>query len=81
LLTLTNLSAGAVSGPLQILFTGLPPGVTLVNAAGNPAGTPYLTVPAVASLPPGQSITISVQFKNPSNAPIHFTPAIYSGSF
>ena len=78
---LTNLSAGAISGPLQILFTGLSPGVTLVNATGNFAGTPYLTVPALASLPPGQSVTVNVQFKNPSNALITFTPAIYSGSF
>jgi hypothetical protein len=33
-LTLTNLSAGAIGGPVQILFTGLSPGVTLANATG-----------------------------------------------
>jgi hypothetical protein len=80
-LTLTNFSAGAIGGPVQILFTGLSPGVALVNATNTLAGTPYLTVPALASLPPGQSVTLSVQFKDPSNAPITFTPAIYSGSF
>jgi hypothetical protein len=80
-LTLTNTSPSAISGPLQILFTGLTPGVTLVNATNTLAGTPYLTVPALAGLPPGQSVTLGVQFKNPSNAPITFTPAIYSGSF
>jgi hypothetical protein len=79
--TLRNLSASAIRGPLQILFTGLTPGVTLVNATSHLAGAPYLTVPALASLAPGQSVTISVQFKNPSNALINFTPAIYSGSF
>jgi uncharacterized repeat protein (TIGR03803 family) len=79
--TLTNLSGGAVSGPVQIFFTGLPAGVTLANATGNFAGTPYLTVPALASLPAGQAVTLSVQFKDPSNAPITFTPALHSGSF
>ena len=78
--TLTNISSSAISGPLQIVFTGMPANVTLVNATSNLSGTPYLTVPAVASLAPGQSATVSVQFKNPSNATINFTPAIYSGS-
>jgi hypothetical protein len=77
--TLTNISSSAISGPLQILFTGMTAGVTLVNATANLTGTPYLTVPAVATLAPSQSVTVSVQFKNPSNAVINFTPAIYSG--
>jgi hypothetical protein len=80
--TLTNIGASSVSGPLQVVFTGLTSSVTLANATGNLSGTPspYLTVPAVASLTPGQSVTVSVQFKNPSNAVINFTPVIYSGS-
>jgi hypothetical protein len=78
--TLSNISSSAVSGPVQILFMGMPANVTLVNATGNLSGTPYLTVPAGGGLAPGQSATVSVQFKNPSNATINFTPAIYSGS-
>jgi hypothetical protein len=78
--TIKNIGSIAISGPLQILFTGLTAGVTLVDATGNLSGTPYMTVPAVVSLTPGQSSTVSVQFKNPSNATINFTPAIYSGS-
>jgi hypothetical protein len=58
----------------------MPATVTLVNATGKLSGTPYLTVPT-ASLAPGQSVTVGVQFKNPSNATINLTPAIYSGSF
>jgi hypothetical protein len=77
--TLRNISGSAISGPLQIVFFGTPANVTLVNATGNLSGTPYLTVPAVASLAPGQSISASVQFKNPSNAVINATPVIYSG--
>jgi hypothetical protein len=77
--TLKNISGSAVSGPLQIVFMGLTAGVTLVNATGSLSPPPYLTVPA--NLAPGQSVTVSVKFKNPSNATINFTPAIYSGSF
>jgi len=51
--------------------------VTLVNATGSISGSPYLTVPAIANLAPGQSVTVSVQFKNPSNATINFTPVIF----
>jgi hypothetical protein len=78
--TLTNISDSAISGPLQILFTGMPVNVTLANATRDLWGTPYLTVPAAAGLAPGQSVTVAVQFKNPSNTTINFVPAIYSGS-
>jgi hypothetical protein len=78
--TMTNVGTSAISGPLQILLMGMPFNVMLVNATGNLSGTPYLTVAAEAGLDPGQSITVSVQFNNPSNATISFTPVIYSGS-
>jgi len=78
--TITNISSSAISGPLQIFFTGLTAGVTLANATNNLSGTPYLTVPGVGSLAPGQKATVTVQFKDPSNAPINSTPVIYSGS-
>jgi hypothetical protein len=78
--TVKNISSSAISGPLQIVFFGMPAGVTLVNAAGNLSGTPYMTVPAIAGLAPGQSVTVSAQFKNPANATINLTPVIYSGS-
>lgn len=78
--TLSNVSGSAVSGPLQILFTGMPATVTLANPTRNLWGTPYLTVSSVTSLAPGQSVTVAIQFKNPSNGKINFTPAIYSGS-
>jgi hypothetical protein len=54
--------------------------VTLANATGDFSGSPFLTVPAVASLAPGRSATVSVQFQDPSFGPINFTPVIYSGN-
>jgi hypothetical protein len=58
----------------------MPTNVTLVNATGNLSGTPYMTIPAVAGLSHGQSVTLSVQFKNTSNATINLSPVVYSGS-
>ena len=63
--TLTNVSNGTISGPLQILFTAMPSNVTLVNATGSFAGIPYLTVSAAAGLAPGQSVTVGTQLENP----------------
>jgi hypothetical protein len=77
--TIQNIGNIAINGPLQIAFTSLT-GVTVANATGTFAGIPYLTVPAVTSFAPGQSATVSVQFKDPSNSAINFTPVIYSGS-
>jgi hypothetical protein len=78
--TITNISSSAISGPFSILLTSLTAGVTLANSTGSFAGSPYLTVPAVASLAAGQTATVTVQFNDPSFGTINFTPVIYSGS-
>jgi hypothetical protein len=78
--TIANTSSAAINGPLQIVLTSLTTGVTLANATGSFAGNRYITVPLSGSLGPGQSTTVAVQFKNPANAAINFTPVIYSGS-
>jgi hypothetical protein len=79
-ISLKNVSGSLISGPLQILFTGMTAGVTLVNATGNLSGTPYLTIPAVSGLAPGQSFTVTVQFHNPTNLPMNVSPVVHSGS-
>jgi hypothetical protein len=78
--TITNISSSSISGPFEIVLSSLTAGVTLKNASSSFGGFPYLTVPTVSSLAPGQSATVSVQFENPSNATINFTPLTYSGS-
>jgi hypothetical protein len=77
---LTNIGDATIDGPLQIVFMGMPVDVTLVNATRDLFGTPYLTVPVAAGLAPGHSVSVGVQFKNPSNAAVNFAPVIYSGS-
>jgi len=76
--TIRNISSAAISGPFQVVFVSLPTGVTVANSDGSYGGP--LKTAAVANLSPSQSATVSVQFKNPSNAIISFTPVIYSGS-
>jgi uncharacterized repeat protein (TIGR01451 family) len=78
--TVTNISGAAVVGPLSILLTALPSGVTPANATGTFNGSPFLAIPGTATLAAGQSVTVNVQFSDPANASITFTPVIYSGS-
>jgi hypothetical protein len=79
--TILNTSGGTISGPFQIVFNSLPSSVSLVNATGSFAGSPYLTIPGADSLVPGQLGSVTVQFKNPSNAQINLVPVVYAGSF
>jgi len=73
---IANTSAiSAFTGPVAVCFSNLTPGVTGVNTTGLYNGFPYIQ--QNLSLNPGASISITVQFRNPSNAPISFTPVIY----
>ena len=77
--TVTNISGATISGPFQMVLTSLTSGVTLRDATGTFKGSPYITVPSVSALAPGQSATVNLQFSDPSNVKISFTPVIYSG--
>ncbi len=79
--TIQNSGSNTINGPLELLFLGLTAGVTLTNETGNlTVGTPYMLIPSVASLAPAQSVTVNVQFKNPANAKISFTPQLFTRS-
>ncbi|HEV2448594.1 MAG TPA: hypothetical protein VGS58_21825 [Candidatus Sulfopaludibacter sp.] len=79
--TIKNVGATTINGPLQVVVDTLTPGVTVNNASGTFGGWSYVTVPGVSSLAPGQSATATILFKNPTNAVINFSPVVYSGSF
>jgi hypothetical protein len=70
-----------VYGPIQVVLTQLPPGVTLANPTGTYLGNPYITVPGVTTLVPGASASAPVQFNNPGNVKVTFTSTTYSGQF
>ncbi len=81
--SITNISDATISTPtsFQLALNSLTAGVTLVNSMGTFNQGPYITIPALVSMFPGQSVTVAVQFSNPSNATINFTPEFYAGSF
>ena len=79
-ITLTNTSAVALTGPLQLRFDNLTSGVTLDGASGTQQGAPYLTL-AASSLAPGAKVVINVSFSNPSRAVIGYGNTVFSGNF
>jgi len=81
ILTVRNVSGTTISGPIQVAFPNLPGGITLNNpdAHGSQSG-PYVTVPFVRSLAPGQFVLVGVSLRNPSHIPIHLAPDLYSGT-
>jgi arabinogalactan endo-1,4-beta-galactosidase len=79
-ITIQNTSGSTINGPFQIVFSLLSGGATLTNATDVFQGNPFVTVPAVASLMPGQSATVSIQFSAAPSAQITFKPVTYIGS-
>jgi hypothetical protein len=80
-LTIKNVSNQAINGPLQILFLALNNNISVLNATGFFAGSPFLTVPGISGLSAGASVVVKLQFNNPASLPIKFSPAIYLGGF
>ena len=70
--TISNPGQQVLAGPLHFHLEGLTPGVTLDNATGVKNGVPYITLP-VAELAPGQSVSLTTTFSNPSKAAITYS--------
>ncbi len=77
---ITNTSNRFIAGPVQVQLQNLTVGVTVVNAVGMKSGHPYLTAP-VSGLAPGASVSVPVQFSNPTRVGINYSAHIFSGSF
>jgi hypothetical protein len=73
-LTITN-NGPNLSGTIDVVLSGLTPGVTLVNATGSHNGAPQIQA-STNGLAAGASISIPLRFSDPSNARINFTPVI-----
>jgi hypothetical protein len=78
-MTIANTTRQAIPGPLEVVLTNLPAGVTLFNLSGTTNGAPFITVPGVSSLGANRSATVTLEFKDPSSGPIAFTTTVYSG--
>jgi hypothetical protein len=79
-LTVHNTSAAPIGGPIEVVLTNLSSNVTMMNETGAFGVTPYIIVSA-ATLAAGASASVAIQFKNPSNGSITFTPVTCSGAF
>lgn len=77
-ITITNNNATALNGPFYYVLDSLSTNATLFNANGStsvytPAGSSFITVPG-ATLAPGASASVTLQFNNPTNAAITYSP-------
>jgi hypothetical protein len=81
--TLTNTSAAPVTGPISLVIDGLSSNATVFNPTGItslmvPAGSPYVNA-GTTTLAAGQSVSITLQFTNPSNTAISYTGRVLAG--
>jgi hypothetical protein len=76
--TVTNTGSTPISGPIQLELTNLSSNATMTNNTGMFNGSPYITVSA-GTLGVGASVTVSIQFQNPSNGLITYTPVTVFG--
>jgi hypothetical protein len=63
-LTIANLSTGTVTGTFQLVFRGLPAGVTLANPTGT-STTGFPTITFQATLSPGGVLRVPIRLLNP----------------
>jgi len=72
---LTNIIAGVADTAAIAQNTGLTTGVTLINATGQNNGSPMIQV-STTGLANGASITVPLNFSNPTNGQLNFTPSV-----
>ena len=79
----TNNSSDTINGPISLVLDRLAEEVTLSNASGEtvlmvPAGSPYVNTQA--TLAPGQSVAIQLQFDHPGGVDISYTARVLVGA-
>jgi hypothetical protein len=82
--TIMNTSTGTIPGPITLALDALSSNATLVNGNGNtsctvPAGSMFINAQQ-AALVPGHSVTVTLQFNNPTNQGITYTPRVLAGA-
>lgn len=78
--SIANTTQQAIKGPLHFRLENLSAGVTLDNATGVDDGAPYITLP-VGELAPGQSVTLTTTFSNPSRQVISYGRKLISAKY
>jgi hypothetical protein len=75
-ITVLNNTSAAVSAPLSVVFNGLSAGVTLSNKTSMVSAAPALSVLPSGSLAPGQSVTVTAVFSDPTLAAVNYTTSV-----
>jgi len=80
MITLTNNNATTLPGPIYLVLDGLASNGTLTSQTGvttvyDPQGSPYIQVSGSA-LAAGASLTVTLQFSNPSGAALSWTDRV-----
>ena len=80
--TIKNTSSSRISGPISLVLEGLSSNATLYNKKGTTGnGNPYIDlVLSLGYLDPGASVSIVLEFVNPSRQGITYTPHVLAGS-
>lgn len=84
--TIKNTSAAPIAGPISLVLDNLSAGTALTAVNGStssvaPYGSPYVNfVLSGTSLAPGGTTTVSLEFIDPSNTLIAYTPRILAGT-
>ncbi|MEI6084335.1 MAG: MBG domain-containing protein [Verrucomicrobiota bacterium] len=83
MITVKNNSAASIQGVFSLALDSLSGNASLYNKTGNtsaaaPSASSYIDLSA-ASLSPGATTTISLQFVNPTRAAITYTPRVLGG--
>jgi hypothetical protein len=81
--TVKNISATTIKGPISLVLDQLTAGVTLYKPTGYtsvtlPAGSPYLS--AAVNLAPGQSTSFQLQFTNPGDVGFSYQARVLAGT-
>jgi uncharacterized delta-60 repeat protein len=79
-ITVTNTTSGTLTGPMSLVLTGLPSGVTLTDATGTEDGDPYYRFLASGkTLKKGASTSITLTFTAASLSDITFGTEVVVG--
>jgi hypothetical protein len=85
--TLAHSGGGSVPGPVSLILDGLPAGITLVNPSGTtsattPSGSPYVNANLGGdnALTSGETVSVTLEFANPSNVRIAYTLRVLTGT-
>jgi phosphodiesterase/alkaline phosphatase D-like protein len=82
-LTITNNTGADLTGPIDVVLSGLSGNTSLANASGTTVttapGSPYITVQA-GTLAVGASATVALQFVRPVSGSISYTTVAVAGN-